>query len=349
MRIREFELSHSPQSLPIRFESLYATALGHQLCVIGRDEARQVRHLSLDSQGDVVASAGQLPLVEVTGIASCAENLVVTGVATGNRPEVLRVAPNGKMTWHGELPSGGQFQHWPRPVEVANVVLLLSITSRPIAALHLTELVGDDLGILRSLALTDDTDGIDVLGDPTTVLLARVHAEGQRLELARIAGDRMISRIEVEAARPGAPSLARVNDRIALAWVTEPGEPRLQWFDTKLEPVGGPEILAMPPRGVVTRVQLMATDSKLAVLLHSVDVVGDAEVVHQPDGALVRDEPRRMFPLYVAAYDDATHRLGPFSLVDADARVFVACWLRGKLAVIHRGRETLSSVFELQG
>jgi hypothetical protein len=346
-RIRDFQLVHGPKSLPIRFESLYVAALGDRLCVVGLDETRHVQSLRGDSRGDAVGVAMPLPFIEVTGIASCAGNLVVAGVTPSNRADVLRVALDGEVEWHGELPPG-QFQQWPRPFSVADVAWLLSITRLPTAAMHLIELTGEGFGISRSLAFADDTDGIDLLGESTSVLLARVHGDGRRLELVRIASGQIISRIEVEAARPVAPSLSRVNDRIALAWVTEPGEPRLQWFDAELEPLAPSEVLRVPiQQGVVRRVQLMATDNELAVLLHSESVVGDAEVVHQPDGTIVRHEPRRTLRLSLAAYDSEAYRLGPCTLVDADSKVWAACWMGSKLVVVHRGCETLLSAFEL--
>lgn len=347
MFVSDLQLSHGPNRLPIAFESLYVATLGDQLHIVGLDEARRARHLAIDGRGQIVVAAAELPLIEVTGLAACGRTLVVSGVTAGDRPMVLRVKPDGQVAWRADVPVGEPLQHWPRPICAADTTWLFSTTSGAHTAMRLIEVIGDRLGTPLTLALDDDTLNIDVLADTMGVLVARVHADGQRMELVRVAGGCVKVRIDVEATRPAAPSLAHVRDRIALAWVTEPREPRLQWFDMQLKPLDASKVLPVPPlSGALASVSLLAApDGALAIVFRSHEVVGDGETVHLPDGTTARREPRRASPLWVAAYDEEAHRLGPPRLIDADAKLFAGDWFGGAIGFGHRGRETYLSIF----
>jgi hypothetical protein len=347
MFVSDLQLSHGPNMLPIAFESLYAATLGDQLHIVGLDEAHRARHLAIDGRGEFMVAAAELPLIEVTGLAACDGALVVSGATAGDRPKVLRVKPAGQVAWRAEVPAGKPLQYWPRPICAAGTTWLFSTTSGARTAMRLIEVSGERLSAPLTFALDDDTLNIDVLADAEGVLVARVHANGQRMELVRISDGRVRVRIDVEATRPTAPSLAHVGDRVALAWVAEPREPHLQWFDMQLKPLGASTVLPIPPlSGALASVRLMAApDGALAIVFRSQEVVGDSRTVHHPDGTTARREPRRMSPLWVAAYNNKAHRLGPPHLIDADAKLYAGDWLGGAIVVGHRGRETHVSVF----
>lgn len=346
--IVDLNLSPEPIALPIAFESLYAAVLGDRLHLFGLDEVRRACHLTIEGPGTAVGMAQELPLAEVTGATACAGALIVAGVADADRPVVLRLGPGGKVAWCAEIPAGTPLQHWPRPVCAAGATWLFSTTGGTPSVMRLVQADGDRLGEPVPLACADDTDTVDVLGDAAGVVVARVHAGDRRLELVRIAGGRAAARREVDGAHPAAgPSVALVGDRVALAWITEPGSPRLQWFDGRLEPLGAPEVLATPLRpGAVRSVRLLAAqDGALAVVFRSQEIVGDGGTVHQPDGTVVRREPRRTAPAHLAAYDTSAHRLGPLHLIDADAKLLAGGWLGRRLVIAHRGGSTRVSIY----
>ncbi len=343
----DLQLLHGAKALPIAFESLHAAALGDRMNIVGLDEARRARHLTVDARGEVTGIGAELPLVQVTGLTACGGALVIAGVATDDRAAVLGVAADGQVAWRADVPSGERYQHWPRPVCAAGATWVFSMTSGAHGEMRLVQVAGGRFGAPVSLALADDTDTIDVLGDAEGILVARVHADGQRLELMRVAGARVTARIDVDAVRPAAPSLARVGDAIALAWVTAPSEPRLQWFDARLKPLGVSLALSAPMRGAVASVRLLATlDGKLAIAFRAREVVDDAGTVHNPNGTVTHRAPRHATPLWIAAYDSKVHHLGPLRLVDADAKFYAGDWLGSVLAMAHRGRDAYLSIFE---
>ena len=342
----DFRLSRGPRGLPVAFESLHAAAFGDRLNIVGLDEARRVRRLAVNERGQVVGASIELPIVEVTGMAVCGGALVVTGVNADDHATALGLTDDGRLLWHADMPSAERYKHWPRPVCADGVTWLFSTSGGAHSAMRVVEVTGGRLGAQVLLALPDDSDTIDVLGDAEGALVARVHADGQRLELMRVTGDRVTARVDVHAARPVAPSVALVGDAIALAWVTAPNEPHMQWFDKKLNPVGAPALLPAPSWSAVTGVRLLAAlDGRLAVAFRGHQIIGDAATVRNPDGTLTRQEPRRASPLWIAAYDRQVHNIRPPHLVDADAKLYAGAWLGSHLAIAHRGRDTQLSVF----
>lgn len=338
-------LAQPAKELPIAFESLYAAALGDRLHVVGLDDARRARRLTIDAGGQAAAAPGELPLVEITGVAACGGALVVTGVEAGDRAVALGLGPDGAAAWRVELKTDERFQHWPRPVCVAGAPWLWSTTR---AALTLVDVAGGRLGAARSIALGDDTGAVDVLAEGDGVVVARVHGSGEdRLELVRIAGGRVVARADVARGTSGAPSLAHAGGAIALAWIDEPGRAaRLAWFDAQLNPLGAPEALPAPPSaGALAGVGLLAASDGALAIVERAHVIGDAAVVHHPDGAAARRGPPAAWPLWIAAYDRAAHRLAPLHLVDADARLYAGGWLGATLALAHRGSKARVSLF----
>jgi hypothetical protein len=343
----DLQVSHRPPPLPVEFESLHVAALGARLHVVGLDGARRACHVAVDVRGQVMAPRAELPLVQLTGLAACSGLLVAAGVTSNGRPAVLGLDGDGQVEWAVEVPAGaGRLQHWPRPVCVAGRPWLFSTTSRPQATFGLTELAGPRLGRALSITLADDTDALDVLGDAHGLVVARVHGDPPRLEIVRLEGDRPVARRDVDAKRPTAPALARVGDRIALGWVTEPGEPHLQWFDGRLQPQGDPEDVSVPPRsGTITRLVLIAAaEGSLAVFFHGERVAGDGREALPAAGEATRREPRRARPLLAALYDVGAGRVGPAQIVEADAKLFAGEWLGDVLAVVHRGADTRMSL-----
>jgi hypothetical protein len=224
----DLHLSRAPTALPIAFDSLYAASFGGRLNIVGLDEDRRVRRLAVDASGQVVGAIVELPIVEVAGMAACGGALVVTGVDADDHATALGLDDNGRLVWRAEVPSAEHYEHWPRPVCADGAIWLFSTSGGAHGAMRLIDVTGGRLGASASFAFADDTDTLDVLGAPAGVVVARTHADGQRLELLRFAGDRVAARVDVDAVRPVAPSLARAGDAIALAWVTAPGEPHMQ-------------------------------------------------------------------------------------------------------------------------
>jgi hypothetical protein len=341
----DLQLSHAATALPVAFGSLHAAALSARLHLAGLDDARRALHVSVGPQGDPADAGRELPLIEVTGLSSCDGRLNVTGVAAADRATVLAVSADGRVLWDAEVPTQARYRHWPRPVCTGGGAWLFSTAGDP-GAMRLIQLTGNGLGLEHVVPLPDDSDGIAVLGDATGMVVARVHDAGQRLELGRLVGGRITLRVEVQTSRPTAPSLARVGDAVALAWIAAPGDVRLQYFDAQLKPLGAAAVLQPASPSPVVDVRLLAAaDGALAVALLGDKVVADARAIHRADGTVEAHGPRRTAPLRIASCDRDGH-LGNALLVDADAKLYAGDWVDGKLFLAHRGRDMRLSVFE---
>ena len=344
----ELQTLREPKALPIAFASLHAAALGDQLHVVGLDEHRRARHLGVDARGEISGTDAELPLVEITSVAACGDTIVVAGVAVGDLAVVLGVSPQGRIVWQADIPAAEQYQHWPRPVCAAGSIWVFSMAGGTRHAMRLVQVADGRVREPISLAIADDSDTIDVLGDAEGILIARTHADGQRLELMRVVDDRVTVRVDVAAAeRPVAPSLARVGEAIALAWLSAPSEPRLQLFDARLKPLGAAVRLLSAPQPAVTSVGLLTVpEVGLAFAFQATKVVSDARTVHNPDGTVTHHGPRRTSPLWIAMYDSDAQHAGPPRLVDADAKFYAGGWLGDALAIVHCRHDTYVSIFE---
>jgi hypothetical protein len=333
--------------LPIPFESVHAVALGDHLHIVGVDETRIGSHVAADAGGSTVGRPAALPLTEVIGVTAAIEELVVCGIAQADRASVLRVRPDGSVAWAGDVRGSAPFRMWPRPVSVSGRVWLVAATSGRQPGLLLTEMSADRLGAPITIDLDDQTDGMDVCASGNGVVVARIHGDPPRLEMIRIAGGVIVAHAAIDAVRPTAPALASQGGQIAMAWVTEPGEPHLAWFDDALRSLPIPTALpALSPLAVVRRVRPIAGPAGvMAVLVESSAVVSDAESVRSPDGAHIVRPPRQVFPLQVAAYDIEAQRCGPLHVVDAHTHASASAWLGDLLAVAHRGRDTRISIY----
>jgi hypothetical protein len=341
LRLRE------TKTLPIGLEALHAAAFGGQLNVIGLDEFRRARHLVANARGEFSGTGTELPLAEVTAVAACGDVLAVTGIAAGDLAVVLALSADGRITWRADLPVADRYQHWPRPVYAAGLIWLFSTIRGERATVRLSQIADGRLGKSMSLAVADDSDMIDVLGDENGILIARTHADGQRLELMRVVDFNITARVDVDAAeRPVAPSLARVNEAVALAWINAPSEPRLQWFDAQLRPLGAPTNLLDSSRGVTGARLLAMSEDRLAVALRGQNVAGDAGTIVNPDRTVTYREPRRTSPLWVAMYDCNARSLHPLHLVDVDATFYSGAWLGSALAIVHGRRDICLSIFD---
>jgi len=344
----DLEMLRDPINLGVAFESIYAAAIESRLHIVGVDETGGVSHLAVDDKGKLAGAFKPLPLIQVTGLAQCAGSLVVCGVVSGDRAVVLVMDHEGKATWSAELPHLERLQHWPRPVCVNRSIRIVSMTAGEQSTIHVTNVAEKGLGDSVSIELADDTDAIDVIGDDTGVLIARVHGDSQQLEIMRVGDKQITARRDVEAPRPASPSLARSGERVVVGWISKPLEPRLQWFDQELLPLGGPQVLtANDLAGEIQSLRLSSRDDcPLVVFFRGQHVVADGGVVRHADGTVTRYDPRRSLPLVVAAYDSNLRRLGPSHLVDRDAKVYASAWLEDKLAIVHRSDATLLSIFE---
>jgi hypothetical protein len=348
LSIRDFRVINGPRALPVNFESLFATSIEGRIVLVGTDEHRQALQLSIDRFVGAATEPALLPLSQITGVASYPDSLIVAGVAEDNQPRALRTTAEGDVMWIEEVPVKGELQHWPCPIPGANPPSMLFVTKTPHRQLHIIEVHEAGFGGSRSFELNDDSDGIDALGSGSDLLLARVHDNSSHLELVRVVPTQISRRIEAAATRPSSPSVARAGDRIVVAWIAQPGEPRWQWFDEELRPFSDSQLLPTPSLpGLVARVQLVGGDDRQCVVLLRYKVpIGDPEDVHLHDGTVVHRKPQFGFPLWLAAYGNDGQRISSFCLVDGDARVYAACWADSGLAVAHRGDRTYLSLLE---
>jgi len=347
MSVFDLKVTQEPTVLPVAYESLYAAGTGDLLHLAGIDEHRRARYLAVNGRGEVAGAASELPLIEVTGLSACGGAIIVSGVTAENRGAVLGLQSAGQLEWSAEVAGTTQFQYWPRVVCSGGRAWLFSITGGASPELCLIEIEGSHLRTPVSLALADDTDAIDVYGDDAGILVARVHGGSRFLELMSIDEGRVTALNDVEAIRPSAPSLQRAEGEIVLAWISEPGEPRLQWFDNQLKPTAPPQVLSAPLKlGSIANIRLKASPrGLLAGFFWSEEVVGDGETVHNDDGTVAQREPRRNSPLRVALYDPGSHQFAAEQLVDLDARLYAGDWLGEALAVAHRRLDARLSIF----
>jgi hypothetical protein len=343
--VREFRLRFE-KGLPVRFESLHCAPYRDALCIAGLDEDRRARLLTVDRDGGLLLDAPDVPLLDVSGVARCGDGLAITGAGPDDRAEVVGISPGGAVAWNTALAAGERFQHWPRPIPGADGCWLVGIAGRP--ALRLFEVAPGGLAGDWSIPLADDSGGMDAAAGENGILLARVHGDGRRLELLRFSAGAVQSRVDIDAELPAAPSVAHTGGGIALAWVAENGEARLQHLDSSLAAKGAAQPLSPPSaRGIPWRVQLVGGDAGCAVLFHLREIAGDSGLSRRADGKPVPRPPRRLLPLYLGAFDAGTGVPERFSPVSPDAILYASCWTGGRLAVVHRAAETVLSVFEL--
>jgi hypothetical protein len=343
--IAEFQREHGPKPLALAIETAFAAPLGGRLHVVARDSSWRLCHVAIDARGDA-GPVVDVPLASATGLVACGEALVVSGWTAADQPAVVWLTPDGAAVSAADVPAERPLYLWPRPVRLGGTAWLLwtAGTAGGPRMVYLAEATG---GTPRPIAFDDATEEIDAVGDGDGLWVARVKGNGG-LALARVSsGGAVVGERLVESSRATAPSLASLGaEGVALAWIYEPGEARLQLFDTQLVAAAPPDLLAPPAAsGPIEGVRLFAAaDGALAVTLRSRAIVGDGGTTRLADGTRAHRDPQRVTHLRVAAYDRPARRLGPAHPLEPDQQVHAAAWVGRALVVVHRGPTTGTQV-----
>jgi hypothetical protein len=197
-------------------------------------------------------------------------------------------------------------------------------------------------GAPGAIAFTDGTEQLDAVGDDRGAWVARVHGPDRRLALSRIVDGKVASERDVDAALPTGPSLARVGDGVALAWIERPGSVRVRLFDAQSLPEPAAGRLDLPSAdGPLDGARLLASaDGSLALVAWSRALVSDAKTVRGANGASAEVGPRRVTRLNVAAYNAQDHQFGPLHSLGPNQSIHAETWVKDVFCVVHGGPET---------
>lgn len=299
--------------------------------------ARRATHLVLDESGGVVLPAHELELSPVAA-AACGGELVVLGVADGDKRFALGVDERGAVRWQTALPiassglvwlgaacSDGELRIvWDAEVPGGGEVAVAAVRS-------------GTLGAPAVFARPRSALGFDVAALGRASFVLRWRGASGPAELLRIDADG----VTAQATTTNPRAIAAVGDRLALlSWTPE--ALLLEWRGAGLEAIGPPQVVAsVTPPSWMRHATLHVEDvDRFAIgyLISSLDESAKGE--HSEAAEAVRYRLGR--------HDHRSGTLADVTELSPAATDFGAgAWLGDCLLVVHGARGASLSVFEL--
>lgn len=299
----------------------------------------------LDRDGVAARAADTLPFALMSA-AGCGAEVVAAGVREGVRV-AAGIDADGRVLWETPLPAPARGLVWVVPAcaggEPAVVWEVEGTEGNAAGQLSFAKVRGGRLARAEPSSQPGVAYGLHVAARGETLFVLRARGSEAHGDVLRLEGGEVVARA---ATSRNAQALAAVGDRLAvLSWTTE--ALLLQWLDSSLAPLGGPEVLASAsPPSWIRYATLHATggdDERVAVSY----LVGAPGGFEQPPGA--RSEPAEDARHFLGRYDAAAHALTDVTeLKPAGTAWLTGAWLGDRLLFAHGTAGAALSVFGLE-
>jgi hypothetical protein len=354
--IAELEVFQNGRGVPLAvYPPAICSSFGNHLRVVVMDmPSHTAQYITLDTAGQMVGLAKDLPLSFVAGAVPCAGELVLSGTRLGDdRPVVFGLSEEGAIRWSVEIPITGELSRWPRPLCVEESIWLAWETGTLTSTLWVSEVHMGACTPPEALTFDDTTVELDMLAVGRGLTFARTHGNPVQLELLRIVDGQLVRRESVPgAAQVLTPTIAAVADRYVVLWIS--GSDRsidVQWFDWNFAPiVPASNVLTLSPGPVRFRsAQLFQGNAGYLAISYQTVTTGDGSIQHRSDGITAIREPSRIIEQFVAAYEWKSQKFGSFQrVVPPGISYNTGCWLVENLFLLHGEGDLIISVYQGQ-
>jgi hypothetical protein len=299
-------------------------------------------HITLDRDGAAARPADVLPLSLVSA-AGCGAQVVAVGVRAGEvARSAIGVAADGTILWETPLPVPARGLVWVVPACVAGEpAVVWEVEGDAAGELSFASVRGGRLGRVITSSQPGVAYGLHVAARDESLFVLRSRGSERPADILRLEGGEVAARSETSK---NAQALATVGERLAvLSWTTE--ALLLQWLDSSLAPLGGPETIASaaPPSWIRYATLHTAGEDRVAVSY----LVGETGGLAQPPGA--RSEPGEYARHFLGRYDAASHALEDLTeLAPAGTAWLAGAWLGDRLLFARGATGAALSVFELE-
>lgn len=327
---------------------LAAAALGGRFYVAAREPSSSgeaTRLVVLDGEGRAAGAPARFPIA-LTGLASCAGELVLAGERTrDHQPIVLGLDAAGAQKWIASPASSGPLEMGPLPVCLGDRRFVVWTAGRPVTLTVLELGAGGAVGDRSTAALADSTYAIGVAAVAGGLTVWRTHGPEVGIELIRVAGG-VVHRAALEgASMVVSPTAIAAGDRLGVAWIGASGA-RFRFLDGELRPLGAAVELHVPGAAPTALWALPAPSGRAALWWRA--RTGGQDWAQLPGGGSGpgRVEPQPRQRESVAALDLATLAVGaPRELVPAGARLLAAASSGERLLIVHGLDRPFASIY----